>query len=133
MTTTTPNRDETKPSSPMKKRKGAVARKRRSTARTGKIARSNGGMQTTAVEFLKQGRSVLSGAYDQVSHATQSLPHAARYVTDPRKRRSITRMMEERPLMVGAVGLGIGMVLAALLPSFSTPHEDSRPGRRRRM
>jgi hypothetical protein len=27
--------------------------------------------------------------------------------------------MEERPIVMGAVGLGVGMVLAALLPSFS--------------
>lgn len=137
MATTNPNSETAKSSPTPKKRRAtrqsAAARKRRSTSTTKQSARANGRAgSTSASKFLKQGRDALSGAYDQVSSASRSLPNMTRYVTDGRSRQSITRMIEERPLVLGAVGLGIGMVLAALIPSMRGSHNDRSNTRARR-
>ncbi len=137
MATTNQNGETAKSSPAVKKRrstrKGVVARKRRSTAKTrqGSRAKSSARAMGTS-EFLNQGRSALSSAYDQVASAGRSLPKISRYVTDGRKRQSITRMIEERPYVLGAVGLGIGMVLAALMPSTRGLHGDAANTRSRR-
>jgi hypothetical protein len=138
MATMNSTSEKAKPSTTVKKggstRKAAVARKRRSTARSKQSARANGRSASshTASQLLKQGRGALSGAYDQVASAGRAFPDMTRYVTDSRKRQSITHMIEERPLMVGAIGLGIGMVLAALMPSMRKSHDGGGRSQSRR-
>jgi hypothetical protein len=98
-----------------------VARKRRSTARSRKAARTNGrASSTSTTKLLNQGKQAFTGAYDQAVSAGRSLRSSigsSRWPSVVDRRKSITSMIEENPLVMGAVGLGIGMVLGAMMPS----------------
>jgi hypothetical protein len=98
-----------------------VARKRRSTASSRKAARTNGrASSASTTKLLNQGRQAFTGAYDQAVSAGRSLRSSIGSSSWPSvvdRRKSITSMIEENPLVMGAVGLGIGMVLGAMMPS----------------
>lgn len=77
-----------------------------------------------AANLYHQGRDAVSNAYDSAAKlgakAGRSLPHLPNDLHLRSRGQSVYTMMEERPIVMGAVGLGVGMVLAALLPSFSS-------------
>jgi hypothetical protein len=56
----------------------------------------------------------MSSAYRMASGLSRSLPSARDII--PGTPRSLQRMVDNNPLLVGAIGLGLGMVLGALLP-----------------
>lgn len=94
------------------------AQARASLKRKGKAA---DGLTT---KLYRQGRNAVSSAYDSAAkagaRATSALPELPGNLHLRSRSQSLYHLMEERPLVMGAVGLGVGMVLAALLPSFSS-------------
>jgi hypothetical protein len=97
-------------------------------------------LQDNAGSALRRGRNTISRAYGWAYDAAEGahLPH----LRMPR-RSDITHLTEANPLLLGAVGLGIGVALAALFPrrmsrraSGRRTNGSARPvkaaGRRRR-
>jgi hypothetical protein len=78
-------------------------------------------------QLYRQGREAVSSAYDSAAkagaRAGRAMPKLRENLHLRSRSQSLYTMMEERPLVMGAVGLGAGMVLAALLPSMGS-HRD---------
>ena len=70
-------------------------------------------------QIYRQGKDAMSGAYDTATKARRAMPRmpSARELRE--QGQSVYSMMEERPLVLGVVGLGVGIALAALLPSMT--------------
>lgn len=81
---------------------------------SGSTGRGNG---STANTLLRQGREALSGAYDQARSTGRSIRRMGSDIDLGASRRSVAHMIEDNPLVLGAVGLGIGMVIGAMMPS----------------
>lgn len=107
-----------KSSSPKKGR--PVSSKARTRSANGKPS-SRRKVKGLTANLYQQGRDVVSGAYDTAAKAGEYVPH----MSLKSGRQSVYAMIEERPFVVGAVGIGIGMVLASILPSVSS-HRNGR-------
>lgn len=59
---------------------------------------------------------MLGDAYTWAGEAGSALPRTARQLNLP-DQKSLQTLIDEKPLILGAVGLGIGVVLGAMLPS----------------
>jgi hypothetical protein len=79
--------------------------------------KANGDM---ASQFYQQGRDAVTGSYDSAVKAGRSFPQMAKSLRRSTRDQSFYTMLEERPLVLGAVGLGVGMVVAAILPSMTS-------------
>jgi hypothetical protein len=110
------NTDKAKPGSP----KRTAVQKRKSAARkNGKSAKSRSRTQMGVTESVyRHGRNAVTGAYKSASEMGGSLPKMARNMHLRERGQSMYDMVEKKPLVFGAVGLGVGMVIAALLPSM---------------
>lgn len=77
-----------------------------------------------SAQIYRQGRDVASSVYDSASkagtRASRALPDIRSNLKVRERGQSLYTTMEEHPFVIGAVGLGVGMVLAALLPSANT-------------
>lgn len=94
----------------------------RKVAKAGTSSKGHRNIQDKKSSNLyQQGRNALSGAYDTAAKAGRSLPKLSGELHLRERGQSLYTMMEERPLVIGAVGLGVGIVLATLLPSLSHP------------
>jgi hypothetical protein len=118
MATTQISVDTPKRSSLKKNAKPARAAKARAKR---KSALHNSESEGLGAQLYRQGREAMSGAYDSASkvgsRASKAMP-SLRGNLDLRSRsQSLYQTMEEHPFVIGAVGLGVGMVLAAMLPS----------------
>ena len=75
------------------------------------------------VNLSTQGKDAVSSVYDSAAkagaRASKAMPDLRVNLDLRSSSRSMYSMMEERPLVVGAVGLGVGMMLAALFPSVT--------------
>lgn len=60
-----------------------------------------------ASALLSQGRHAVDGAYEWVAGSAERLIPG---------RRSLQNLMEEQPLVVGAIGLGIGAIIGMMIP-----------------
>ena len=79
-----------------------------------------------AQEFFDRGKSAFHAASDWAGATAKHLPNAARKLNLPDQKAAMD-FAEQRPLVVGAVGLGIGLVVGALLPRMqSTPTPKRR-------
>jgi hypothetical protein len=97
-------------------------RKRSATTRNGNgRGNANGGMTT---QLYRQGRDMVASAYDGATRAGSNLPKLARRMHLRSRGQSIYAAIEERPIVMGVVGLGVGMVIAALLPSMTRSHHN---------
>lgn len=103
-----------------------VSKKPRSIKRKAKVARpastKSRGRQSESVtgQLFRQGKDVVTGVYESASKARRAMPQLPK-ARDLRERgQSMYSMMEDRPLVIGAVGLGVGIALAALLPSMKS-------------
>lgn len=109
--------------------KKAVAAKRKVQARTtvkGKTRpKSADGLST---QLYRQGRDAVSSVYDSAAkvgaRAGRAMPDLRGNLDLRARSQSLYTTMEEHPFVIGAVGLGVGMVLAALLPSVSSPRRQ---------
>lgn len=112
----TPATDRSKPPrgrKPAKRKAAAVSR--RATKRPAKRGNAAGGYSATASRLMSQGKQALGEAYGWAANgAGRALPKAARYVPD---QRALQNLLEERPLVLGAIGLGLGAMIGMMLPS----------------
>jgi hypothetical protein len=80
-------------------------------------------------QLYRQSRDAVSSVYDSAAkagvRASDAMPKIRGNLHLRSRSHAVYAMMEERPLVMGAVGLGVGMVLAALLPSV-TNHRHQR-------
>lgn len=75
-----------------------------------------GGYGDTAARFIAKGKSAFGDAYTWAGEAGSDLPRRVRGISLPNPN-SVQTYLVERPLVLGAVGLGLGMALGAMLPS----------------
>lgn len=124
-TTTMQNSTETKKGDVSKR---AIKAKRKLQTR-GSVKSKTKSVESLTTQIYRQGRDAVSGAYDTAAkastRASQALPKLRRDLNLRARSQSVYTLVEERPLVLGALGLGVGMVLAALLPSL-TRHRDHR-------
>jgi hypothetical protein len=122
-TSTMQNRTESTRGSTPKK---AVKSKRKVQAR-GSVKPKVKTHEGLTTQLYRQGREAVSSAYDSAAKAGAraggAMPKLRENLHLRSRSQSLYTMMEERPLVMGAVGLGAGMVLAALLPSMGS-HRD---------
>jgi hypothetical protein len=99
--------------------KKPVAAKRKTASRKNGISVKSRAKnsQGAASRLFRQGRSVVETAYDTASDVSSSLPKISRNLHLRERGQTVYDMVENRPLIFGAVGLGVGVVIAALLPS----------------
>jgi hypothetical protein len=118
--------------------KGIKAAKRSTKAKATSSLRSarrvaNGSQATVsgysdqARRLIKRGKAAFSGASTWASDTASALPKATRNIRMPNQR-AVTSFMNEQPLVIGAVGLGLGVVLGAMLPPMAN---KSKPRRRK--
>ena len=109
----------------------AKSKSGRSTSSLKKVAKklpgSFAGYSQQAQEFLDRGKTALHAASDWAGATVKHLPDTARKLNLPDQKAAM-EFAEQRPLVVGAVGLGIGLVVGALLPRM---HSAPAPKRRK--
>jgi hypothetical protein len=109
--------------------KGGSSKKAKSPKRKAQGARSanknasSHNSESMTSHLYRQGRDAVAGAYESAVKAGHYMPQLSSNLKS--RRHSVYAMIEERPLVMGAVGLGVGMVLATLLPSISH-HRNQR-------
>jgi hypothetical protein len=113
----TPTQTASDTASKARKKKRAVKLRATSNGTRRKTKRS--APEGMASQLYRQGRNAVSGAVESGIDMGRSIPKLGRGLHIRERGQSVYSMMEERPLVMGAVGLGVGMVLAALLPSMS--------------
>jgi hypothetical protein len=108
--------------------KNKSGNKKPNKART-KTSRANLAERPTNGDMLAKGKRAIGDAYDWAQQKGHYLPSASDlHLPD---QRAIRNMVEERPLMLGAIGLGIGMVIGAMLPSYGLPRAGRATAGRR--
>ena len=109
----------------------AKSKSGRSTSSLKKVAKklpgSFTGYSQQAQEFLDRGKTALHAASDWAGATAKHLPNAARKLNVP-DQKEVMEFAEHRPLVIGAVGLGLGLVVGALLPRM---HNAPAPKRRK--
>lgn len=89
---------------------------RRSASRSSTSGRSR---VSTTGRMLRQGKSVMNRAYSIAEEARRAMPRMPRI---PRmdlrlpRRRDLDALTDANPLVIGAIGLGLGVVLGTLMP-----------------
>lgn len=113
--------------------KKSTSPKRKASARKNGISAKNRGKnaQGMTAKLYRQGRNVMEGAYDAASGIGSSLPKISGNLHLRQRGQSMYSAVENKPLIFGAVGLGVGIVLAALMPSMSNrgTHRSNRSQR----
>ena len=87
------------------------------------------GYSDNAVRFIGRAKSALGDAYTWVGETGSALPKRARQVGLPNQQ-SIQAFIDEKPLIVGAVGLGLGVALGAMIPLSHSAAPTKRPMRK---
>lgn len=109
--------------SPARKAKARKTARRRST-----VSRAI----TPSNRVLKQGKRVVSRAYSLADEARRAVPRLTRGFHLPRPR-DLDVLSDANPLVVGAIGLGIGVLLGGLMPyRFGATGSASSGGRGRK-
>jgi hypothetical protein len=100
---------------------GKSRRKRSSRGKTtrgrssGRRRGTNANLRSSSDQALRQGRRAIDKAYNWAEEATDMVPRL-RDLRLPR-RSDFGALREANPLLLGAVGLGLGIVLASLMPN----------------
>jgi hypothetical protein len=98
----------------------AKATAKRTTRATNKLASQTQstlqGYSASAQRFIKRGKAAFGEATTWAGKTAGELPKSARDLGIP-DQQAVQTFMSERPLIVGAVGLGLGVVLGSMLPS----------------
>ena len=100
-------------------RRKAMTRKgsaKRSTAAASKQSSAAAAYGDSAAKFIARGKSAFGNAYSWAEEAGSTLPRRVRQMGLPTPN-TLQHFFVERPLVLGAVGLGIGMALGAMMPS----------------
>lgn len=68
----------------------------------------------TASRLMSRGKRAIGGAYEWAADgAGRALPRAARHLPDQRPLQSV---FEDRPILLGVIGLGVGAMIGMMLP-----------------
>ena len=112
---TTATNGQTPSSDKSKATRGRKPAKRKATAKRGARDRSAaGGYSDTASRLMSRGKQEIGGAYVWAANgAGRALPQAARHLPD---RKTLQGVLEERPFLLGAIGLGVGAMIGMMLP-----------------
>jgi hypothetical protein len=116
---------KTKPAS----RKAAASAKRTSSAttkRASKVQSNFVGYSDSASRLIARGKTAFGNAYAWAGEASHSLPKSTRDLGLP-DQRSLKAMIDDRPLIIGAVGLGIGVALGSMLPTVGSLTRKAKP------
>lgn len=89
---------------------------RKSSATKSKARKETSKQGRTAANLLSKGSKVASEAYDWVGEKASNLPKFAPPI-GRQNLNAVNKMMRDNPVVIGVLGLGIGVVLGALLPS----------------
>ena len=116
------------PASKTSGRSKFVSSKRKSaSAKNGATRKTRGkNQQGLTSKLYSQGRNAVEGAYNTASDIGSSLPKISRNLHLRDRSQTVYDMIENKPLIFGAVGLGVGMVIAALLPTNLTRSSNRR-------
>jgi hypothetical protein len=99
-----------------KSRRKRASRGRATPRRAASRRRSpNANLRSSADQALRQGKRAIDKAYDWAGEATHMVPRF-RDLRLPR-RSDFGAITEANPLLLGAVGLGLGIILASLMPN----------------
>jgi hypothetical protein len=123
-TTTAQSHSETANNTVKKSR--SVKRKAKAGRPVGSRNRNRDSESMTS-QMLRQTKDAVSGVYETAAKAGRAMPKMPRMPSTRELRnsgQSVYAMMEERPLVLGVVGLGVGIALAALLPNMK--HSGNR-------
>lgn len=106
---------KTKPAS---RRLTASAKRASRTAskRASKAQSTFAGYSDSAARLIARGKSAFGDAYAWAGEASSALPRTTRDFGLP-DQKSLKAMIDDKPLIIGAVGLGIGLALGSMLPS----------------
>lgn len=74
------------------------------------------GYGDTAAKFIARGKTAFGDAYTWAEEAGSALPRRVRGMSLPNPN-AMQHFIVDRPLVLGAVGLGIGVALGWMLPS----------------
>lgn len=112
--------------------------KRPAVAAAKRSAPAGGGYSDTTARFIAKGKSAFGDAYTWAGEAGSDLPRRVRGMNLP-NHNSVQTYLVERPLVLGAIGLGLGMALGAMIPSrigswpaVSTPRRPTGTAKARR-
>jgi hypothetical protein len=85
------------------------------------------GYSEQGLRLIKRGKAAFLDASTWAGDKASGFPKAARSLNLP-DQKAVQSLMHEKPLFVGAVGLGVGVVIGALLPSIGS---KAKPARRK--
>lgn len=133
-----PSSDKSKPPrgrKPVKRKAAAASRPaaRGAAKRRANVRPAAGRYSDTASRLMSRGKQAIGGAYDWAADgAGRALPRAARHLPDQRTLQSV---FEDRPILLGVIGLGVGAMIGMMLPghlmSGYSPPARSRSSRKR--
>jgi hypothetical protein len=104
---------------PAARKKSAPAKRKNASRKAVVSAKArNGNSKGISSKLYRQGRKAVAGVYDAANTLGSSLPSMPRNLHLRERGQSMYDMVENKPLVFGVVGLGVGMVIAALLPSM---------------
>lgn len=110
-----------------KARNGKTKTKRPSSRRatSDDIGGSLSAYSQQAQHLFGRSKSALNAATGWAEATATQLPNAARNLNVPGQKVAFD-FVEQRPLIIGAIGLGIGLVAGALLPKMSAQSTTKR-------
>ncbi len=92
------------------------------------------GYSDSAARLISRGKTAFGDAYAWAGEASNALPRTTRDLGLP-DQKSLKAMIDDKPLIIGAVGLGIGVALGSMLPSVGLSGKGKsapvRPSRRK--
>jgi hypothetical protein len=89
---------------------------RTASKRVSKAQSTFAGYSDSAARLIARGKSAFGDAYAWAGEASSALPRSTRDFGLP-DQKSLKAMIDDKPLIIGAVGLGIGLALGSMLPS----------------
>ncbi len=93
------------------------------------LARNINGLGNSAQQALRAGREAMTSAYGMASSGlSRSLPRARAMV--PHTPRNLQRMVDNNPLLIGVIGIGVGLLLGALMPTSVSSLSPQPPARK---
>ena len=110
-------------------RKQAASAKRASRSATKRVAKGQStlaGYSNSASRLIARGKAAFGDAYAWAGEASHSLPRNTRDLHLP-DQKSLKAMIDDRPLIIGAVGLGIGVALGSMLPTVGSLTRRAKP------
>jgi hypothetical protein len=89
------------------------------------------GYSDSAARFIKRSKAAFGDAYTWAGETGSALPKTVRGLGIPNQK-SMQNFIGEKPFVLGAVGLGIGVVLGAMLPSIDYSPKTAPKSTRRK-